>query len=173
MPRRSVASGAKWSRANLLFGRYTTHAQRGQMWPIDANYASRGRYFSKNCNGRVVPRPFAPSLPPSLAHSTPSSNAAISPILLNITITYAWNAAYNFRKTYSRKNCAQSLRQCSAAMRDLVSRARERAVVFIKNARHEGGKEGRIGLTRHSFIIAAFNITRERAARFNPLDAIV
>lgn len=57
-------------------------------------------------------------------HSTPYSNAAISPILLNITITYARNAAYNFRKTYSRKNCAQSLRQCSAAIRDLVSRGR-------------------------------------------------
>lgn len=62
------------------------------------------------------PRRSTPRPPPPPAHPrTPYSNAAISPILLNITITYAWNAAYNFRKTYSRKNCAAIF----AAMRPL------------------------------------------------------
>lgn len=76
------------------------------------------------------------------------------------------DAAYNFRKTYPRKNCAAIFAAmfCRDARSPRGGKGRRDGFLLKMHDTWEERRRGedRGGLTRHSFIIAAFNIARER-----------
>lgn len=153
MPRRSVASGAKWSRANLLFRGYT------QRTPDGPDVAHRRKLREpRTIFLQKLQRP---------RRSTPATpqRRDIAHFIKHYDNVCRGTPRIISERRIPAKIARQSLRQCSAAMRDLHEEGRGGDDFLLKmhDTREERRRgEDRGGLTRHSFIIAAFNITRER-----------
>lgn len=134
----------------IIPGVYTTHARRARCGPSTQITRAADDISPKIATAA----PFHPRHPRDIAHFIKHYDNVCrgTPRIIS-------------ERRIPAKIARQSLRQCSAAMRDLHEEGRGGDDFLLKmhDTREERRRgEDRGGLTRHSFIIAAFNIARER-----------